>query len=118
MKEGTLDQLPTPAKVDSRQTEKADFSFSKSAYANRETLVAHCKDMLHRYARERVMAYWLTYCQMYHQDWLDSHQYNAPKGSNQVAPVTPPPPPPPLLAKQAIEEAIDKLRDKFTSGRK
>ena len=115
VKEGTLDQLPPVAKVDSRQTEKADFSFSKSAYANRETLVAHCKDMLHRYARERVTAYWRTYCQIHHAAWLDSQQHDGPEGSNQASPVAPPPP---LPAKQATEEAIDKLRNKFNTGRK
>lgn len=118
VKEGTLDQLPPVVKVDSRQQEKADFSFSKSAYADRATLVAHCMDMLHRYPRERVTAYWLTYCKIHHPAWLDSQQHDGPEGSNQATPVAPPPPPPLPPAKQATEEAIDKLRNKFNTGRK
>jgi hypothetical protein len=108
---GKLDELPPPAKKNNKQQEAEDFSFLGNAYANRQVLVEH----LHRYSRERVTAYWRAYCKRYYPGWLESHQTDGPLLSNK---------PDDTSSEESSEderatlEALQKLQEKFKSGRK
>jgi hypothetical protein len=105
VRSGTYEQLLPVPKANIKQQEAADFIFFKDAYANHQELIEHCKDMLHRYSRPRVEAYWLTYCQMHYSEWLNAYQTDAPPYANEAGT--------PSSEQQATQQAIQKLHAKF-----